>query len=76
MGYQIIKQPDLKFSIWSSNTEKLICVDGTEDEVVEFFVEIAAKDAKYRTLEIIEQINNGENPYHQFARKWEDLEKL
>jgi hypothetical protein len=68
MGHQIIKQPDGRYAIFSSVVDSWIVYDATRQDVIDYYVKKAAKEAKRdakRTLDLIE-----EDPckaYYQFA---------
>jgi len=45
MGNAIVKQPDGKYAIWSTICDNFIGIDGTKEEVLEFFADRARKSA-------------------------------
>ena len=45
MGNAIVKQPDGKYSIWSTICDNFIATDGTKEEVLEYFADRARKNA-------------------------------
>jgi hypothetical protein len=74
MGNQIIKQPDGKFAVFSSITDRIIVWDATADEIVEYFAERAAERAREDVRRTIEYVAAGEprRAYFQFAMTWEE----
>ena len=50
MGYQVIRQPDGKLALWSTVVDSFVVVDATTDEIVEFFVQRAADEARYEGI--------------------------
>lgn len=78
MGNQIIRQPDGHFAVFSSVTGTIILWDATKDEIVEWFAEQAAEDARQSVRRKIEHVAAGEarRAYSQFAMTWDEaLEK-
>lgn len=74
MGYQIIQQPPDRLAIFSSYTDTVIVWDATEDEIVEWFAELAAASARRDARRLIGHVVAG-NPraaYFQFAMTWEE----
>lgn len=74
MGYQVIKQPDDQFAIFSSHTDTIIMWDSTRDEVVDWFVEIEAKRARENAERIVGLVADGEprRAYFQFTMSWDE----
>lgn len=77
MGYQIIRQPNDLFAIFSSYTNTIIVYDGTEDEIVEWFADEAAERAREGIRRTIGFVAAGEprRAYFQFAMTWEEALK-
>lgn len=78
MGQQIVRQPDGRYAIFWSITDTIVLWDATEDEVVEFFVEQATKDARMQASRALYHVADGhpERAYYQFALTWDEaLEK-
>ena len=74
VGYQIIKQPNEKLAIFSSSTDTIIVWDATADEVVDWFVEIAAERARTDTRRVVGFVEAGKprKVYYQFTMTWEE----
>lgn len=74
MGNQIIKQPDGKYAIFSSFTDTIIFWDATEEEIVDYFAEKAAKQAREDSRRVLDHVAAGETrkAYFQFAITWDD----
>lgn len=75
MAWQIIKQPDGLYAIFSTNVDDFIVLDATKDEIIEEFVEEEKErlQKKIKDVEkIIEKVDAGSKPYHQFTKTWED----
>ena len=53
MGRQIVKQPNGKFCIFSTYVDSVIAYDLTSEDVVDFYVEAAAEEAKDRQIKAI-----------------------
>lgn len=72
MAHQIIKQPNGNFAIWSSVVDHFILVDATSEEMIEYYIKRETEDITERVNKTVTQLNNGENPYYQFAMDWEE----
>lgn len=74
MGHQIIKQPDGKFAIFSSNSDTIIVWDATEEEVVEYFADQAAADARRTVNRLLDHVkaDKPREAYYQFALTWSE----
>jgi len=68
---QIIKQPDGKFSVYSSFVDAFILTDLTRTEVVEALAVEAANESRRNTKNILDIIEAGKAPYHQFTMTYE-----
>lgn len=69
MGHQVIQQPDGLLAIYSSESDVWIRYDMTADEVVEYYAERAARDARAsarRTCDLV-LIGAQREVYYQFA---------
>lgn len=78
MGYQIIKQPNGLLAVFSSYTDSWVVAEGTYDEVVEYFAEMAAEDSRTATKRILEHVV-GDAPrkaYAQFALAFEEANRM
>ena len=78
MGQQIIKQPDGLFAVFSSITDTFTFVDGTAEEVVEFFAEQAARDARRKVGHLVRLVaaDQAREAYFQFAMTWDAALRL
>lgn len=74
MGYQVIRQPDGKLAIFSSYTDTWAVYDATAEEAVEWFAELAAKDARRDAQRIVDHVVAGEprKAYYQFTRTFDE----
>ncbi|MCW2901743.1 MAG: hypothetical protein JWO67_4008 [Streptosporangiaceae bacterium] len=74
MGNQIIRQPDGHYAVFSTVTGTIIRWDATKDEIVEWFAEQAAEDARQNVRRKIEHVAAGEarRAYFQFATTWDE----
>lgn len=59
MGWQIVKQPDGKWGIWSTVTDTLIHFDGTRDEVIGAVVGQETQNAYKRAMEAADDAEAG-----------------
>jgi len=76
MGRQIIKQPDGKYSVWSTVVDDFIITDATEQKLEDDFAQEAETEERNRVKRTIAQIKNGEKPYHQFTKTWDDCQRI
>jgi hypothetical protein len=75
VGHQIIKQPDGKYAIYSTGVDAWIFYDGTAEEVVDFYVEKAEKEARRHTQEILDLLDeNPKRAYFQFTMTFEEAD--
>ena len=74
MGRQIIKQPDGKYAVWSSVVDGFIILDATREELIEEMGESARKEKVQEVTDLLDSIDKGERPYHQFTLTWSDPE--
>jgi hypothetical protein len=68
VGHQVIKQPDGLYAIFSSYTDTWIVYDATRQDVIDYYVEKAAKEAREGTARLLDDVD--EDPrkaYFQFA---------
>ena len=73
MGEQIIRQPDGRLAVFSSNTDTFIVADATPEELIEWRAEQAAQAAREGARLEIEHIMSGESrPYGQFTLTWKE----
>jgi len=72
MGHQIIKQPNGKFSIFSTVVDHFIVIDATPEEIIEYYVKEETEDITANVNAKVEALNRGEKPYGQFTQDWEE----
>ena len=73
MGHQIIKQPNGRYSVFSTVTDDIIVYDATKDELVKYYREEAAQKAEENTLKIFEKLEKGIKPYYQFTKSIDEM---
>lgn len=78
MGRQVIKQPDGRLAIWSSNSDTWVVVDAEPEEVVDYFVQHAARDARRSAEATVAAVveDRPRDVYYQFAMSFEEAEAL
>lgn len=81
MGWQVIKQPDGKFGVFSSVVNDWVATDATADEVEELFAEEMGRDVARRLRDVrrkIALVDAGEarKAYYQFAMTYEEADAL
>ncbi len=72
MGSQIIRQPDGRFALYSTNTDTIAIWDASAEEIVEHFAALAAEDARVAAWAKLDHIRAGRprEAYHQFTMTW------
>lgn len=73
MSQPIVRQPDGKFAIFSTETDTFVRWDCTRDEVVTFFVDQAVFRATAQVQHKLNQLEDGQAPDTQLAYTWEEL---
>lgn len=59
MGHQIIRQPNDLYMIASSGSGLIEYWDATEDEVIQFFVAVAAQEARDNARQVMDLVKEG-----------------
>ena len=74
MNWQIIKQPDGKYCLYSSCCDSIIENNMTREEVIKEFVDAAVERTTANVVEILKNVDAGEawKSYHAFAETFED----
>jgi hypothetical protein len=80
MGWQVIKQPDGRFGVFSSIVDDWVAADCTADEAEELFAEEMGRDMAQRLRDVrrkIALVDAGEarKAYHQFAMTYAQAEE-
>lgn len=73
MAYQIIKQPNGNFAVYSSVAEDFVMFNGSEQDLVEFYLVKAKREITEFVKNTVEALNSNKTPYHQFTVSYEDL---
>jgi len=73
MGWQIIKQPNGKYCIFSSVVDNVIYYDGTPQQILETIIEAETTPIRKRVNDIISKLDSGEKPYNQFTKSFEEM---
>lgn len=69
---QIIRQPDGKLALWSSQIDDFLIIDATKDEIVDYFVELKRQEVEYEISAVITHIEAGRKAYGNFTLTWDD----
>lgn len=74
MGYQVIRQPDGHFAVYSSTTDTIAVWNATADQVVDWFVDRAVERARREAGRIVGHVATGEprKAYYQFVMTWDE----
>jgi len=73
MGQQIVKQPNGKYCLFSSVVDSITHYNMNADEIIETWTSAAKKEYTRKAKKIIEQLEAGEKPYHQFTLSFNDV---
>lgn len=76
MSNQIITQPDGKYLVLSTITDRIIVRDCTEEELVQYYLKIEEQKLRDGISRIIGKLEKGEKPYYQFTRTYEEAIEL
>lgn len=72
---QIIKQPNGKFCIFSTVVDNVTICQCTEQDIIDNLVEEAKVEIERKVKGVVEKLNNGEQPYHQFTISYTEMIK-
>ena len=72
MAYQIIKQPNGRYALFSSVVDNFIMFEAEPEDIVKFFVDEKIKSVEEYVKLVIGRLNKGEKPYHQFTKTFEE----
>lgn len=74
MGHQIIRQPDGKLAVFSSYVDAWILVDAEPADLLGYYAEKAAEDARDGTQRVLDLVLDGQprKAYYQFAMTFEE----
>lgn len=74
MGEQIIVQPDGKLCVYSSNVDAITLYDATDEEILDWYAERAARDARGHITAVLGHVRAGDTraAYHQFAKTFDE----
>ena len=73
MGWQIIKQPNNQYCVFSSVVDHLIMVNATEEELKDFYKEEYGRRGVEKVEQVLEKMNKGTSPYHQFTKSFDEM---
>jgi hypothetical protein len=75
MAHQIIRQPDGRYAVLSSITDKLILRDQTRVSLLAHYASAAAQAETDRVERILQAVDAGEPEriYHQFVVTWDEV---
>ena len=67
MGWQILKQPNGQYCIFSTIVDNMIYYDGDREQIMNAFLDLERQKLKRELHEIFEMLDKGEQPYFQFT---------
>lgn len=72
MSWQIIKQPNGKYALWSSVVDNFVMYDATEQDIIDEFVDRERERVQRNVQEILDKIKAGEKAYYQFTMSFDE----
>lgn len=76
MGYQIIRdRTHNRYALFSSMTDTFVMRDATQNEIIDFFMEEYEASLRGKITQIVQSLNKGGKPYHQFTMTLEEAEE-
>lgn len=72
MGWQIIKQPNNQYCVFSTVVDHFIMVNATEDELKEFYKEESGRRGVEKVEDVLKKFDDGIKPYFQFTMTFEE----
>lgn len=72
MGTQIIPQPDGLYSLFASEIDDFVMLNGTERDVFEYFIREAAARAKKSVSIVLRKQKRGEPAYFNWTKTFEE----
>ncbi len=73
MGRQIIKQPNGKFCIFSTETNNITDYNMSSDEIIESFTNEYRVNITKDVNEVIAKIESNQKPYFQFTLSYQEI---
>lgn len=58
----------VRFGVWSTISESVICWDMTQEELEDYHVQRIAEKERDKVAEKTQQLSKGNNPYYGFMR--------
>lgn len=72
MAWQIIKQPDGKFCVYSTVVDHFVYTDLSESQVTEVYKDEWGRNGVDFAERVIESLANGGQPYSQFTQSFDE----
>jgi len=73
MSYQIIKQPDGLYCIFSSIVDNVIMYDMKPQDIKDYYLSKEKEDIDARVDKVIKELEEGGKPYHQFTMDFDEM---
>ena len=73
MGKQIIKQPNGKYCIFSTNIDNVTDYNLSPEEIIDLFLESQKKDITEKVMSIVSKLDKGEKAYHTFTIPYDEM---
>lgn len=72
MSWQIIKQPNKKYCVYSTVVDHFVVVDATEEELKDFYKEERGRQCIHAVEEVLKKIDDDILSYFQFTMSFEE----
>lgn len=73
MSWQIIKQPNGKYCIFSSIVDNVVYYEGTKEQILNAYIEDSKKTITEKVNGIFDDLENGKKPYNQFTMSFNKM---
>ncbi len=73
MGQQIIKQPNGKYCVFSSNIDNLIAYDCDRAEIIGMRVAAYTEEVVKTVTSVCDKLDEGKNAYSQWTMSYEEM---
>lgn len=75
MSRQIIKQPNGLYAQWSSVVDDFVMIDATRQDIIDDWLDDSRREITESVNKVIDALDRGDKPYHQFTMSWDEAIK-
>lgn len=73
MGHQIIRQPNGKYCLYSSNVDNIVYYNLLKDDIKAIWQQQSNNQLSDKVDQIIEDLEENKKPYYQFTMSFEEM---